>query len=102
MRKFVILLAVLLFVGVTAGYIMKDSTNKNAIRLAGKAIQEIYEKHSNELKNFGPFLEDYYKHLPRLETETNELKESIDIEETGDPLPLETVFADSNPNEYLL
>lgn len=89
MKIFPILM--LLFVGVTVAVAFVIKSDKNIIQLAGKAIEEMYSKHPNELKNFGPFLEEYYRGLPKPEPEVDQLNDKS-LHETQ----LETVFTVSD------
>lgn len=83
----------LLFVGVTVAVAFVLKNDKNMIQLAGKAIEEMYSKHPDEFKNFGPFLEEYYKGLPKADQEVDQLDEDF-----VNPAQFETVFADFDQN----
>lgn len=91
----------LLFVTVTVAFVTKN--DKNVIHQVARAIEEMYQKHPEELKNFGPFLKEYYRNLPKTEDDVvliddNELSDVVGVS----PLEIETVFADFDQDDYRL
>lgn len=94
-------ISILFFISVTIAFVIRND-DKNMIILAEKAVKEMYDKHPSELKNFGPFLEEYYIGLPKLESEVAPIDDNEPNEELRAPLQIETVFADVNQNDYLL
>lgn len=82
---------ILLVLNVASAYVINykiDPDDSNLINMAEKAMKEIYDKHRRELKNFGPFLEEYYRNLPKVDLiQEDEEKQEV-------PLQMETVFAD--------
>lgn len=98
MKIFTILM--LVCVGVNVAYVLKS--DENMMKAAGRAVEEMYEKHPNELKNFGPFLEEYYKSISKPEAEVVKVADNFEYEDFKVPLEIETVFADVNQDDFQL
>ena len=87
-----------------------DSTTLEKATIAERAIKEVFDKHPIEMKNFGPFLEEFYRTIPK---QTAPLEEEIPAEEKTNinqfendeeaaNILIETVLDDIDDNEFML